>query len=747
MKTELIPHEDMQYLKNKYHKESEPFDSFNRFAYHGYEYDAATGLDDEQMQEELERIFEQTRTLPHCLAKAEGFAFVLEHMRVDVNAHDWFVGLYNWGRPLEKTFIARWREEAFAEQTPLHQLRDDVAIAGVLFSGPDYDHVIPNWDVLLDVGFPGLLARIQKYRGLHGGEDPEKDAFYGAMEREYQAVLRLIGRLRKRAQQETHKKSWTIADCLAQLEKGAPRTLYEALQCMYLFFMTCECIDNFQTRSLGNGIDQSLYRFYKADIESGRYTRRQLQSFLSYFFMQFSAMGSYWGQPMYIGGTDLQGNTLVNPLSYDIVEIYGELGIYNPKVQVKLNTNTPKDFTGKILDLIRNGINSFVFCCEPAFVKAIQSYGASYEEACDFEISGCYETRVKYKETGAIVGWVNVLKPVLLVLDNGFDKQTGKQIGVQTGDISAFGSFADFYDAYCTQLKYILDLQMEISNVLYDPVLAQINPSLMYSGTNLASLEKGVDGYAYANQYNNSVIEHCGLGSAVDALMAVKEFVYERKELSLEELREVLHDNWAGKELLRSKIRNSPCKFGNHHPVADQYAADIAALFAGYITGKPNNRGGVFLAELHSARQYVEHGRLTAATPDGRRDGEEISKNASPAMGMDRCGTTALMLSALALQPALHAEGFCLDVMLHPTTVSGEDGLVVMQSLLDVYLRGGGMAIHFNVFQAETLRDAKKHPENYQNLQVRVCGWNVLWNNLSRQEQEAYILRAESILV
>jgi len=82
---------------------------------------------------------------------------------------------------------------------------------------------------------------------------------------------------------------------------------------------------------------------------------------------------------------------------------------------------------------------------------------------------------------------------------------------------------------------------------------------------------------------------------------------------------------------------------------------------------------------------------------------------------------------------------------MHPTAVQGEEGLEAMRGVLDTYEQGGGMSLQFNVFDTETLRKAQQTPEKHRNLQVRVCGWNVLWNNLSKAEQDAYILRAENI--
>ena len=142
---------------------------------------------------------------------------------------------------------------------------------------------------------------------------------------------------------------------------------------------------------------------------------------------------------------------------------------------------------------------------------------------------------------------------------------------------------------------------------------------------------------------------------------------------------------------------------------------------------------------------FVWQGEKTLASADGRCAGEELSKNASPSPGMDRNGATALINSATKLNPTLFPESFCLDIMLHPSAVEGNDGLTAMKALLDTYMKNNGMSMQINVFNSQVLRDAQENPDKYKNLQVRVCGWNVLWNNLSREEQDAYILRAENI--
>ena len=738
---------DMPYLENKYHRTGEPFDPYRRMDYHGGEYDESTGLGDEEMDRGLRKLAEEVSSLPHPVAKARLFAFVLANARIDVNDKDWFVGFYNWGRPLRRYTTDAWSDEVFAG---LPGIRDEIALfqsVGAAAIWPDFDHVIPNWEALLGMGFAGLLERVRDYHRRWGekGMTPEQDAFFEGMEISYEAVLALLDRYYRYALTRNSEKSAKQAACLKHLRDGSPSDLYEALQAIYLFFLLCECVDNYQTRSLGNGIDSTLLRFWRKDIESGAYTEEEEREFLAYFLMQFSSIGNYWGHPMYMGGTDADGNTRFNEVSEAILDIYGELKLSNPKVQIKVAENTPKEILFRVFDLIRTGVSPFVFCCEPGHRRAVMAYGATAEEARDFEISGCYETRVRSDESSTSVSYINAAKAVEFALTDGKDMMTGKEAGLKTGDVSEFRSFGDFYFAFLRQWDHLIEESIRIGNS-YEGFLAHINPSNLYSATIRRSLERGVDGYAFGVKFNNSAILNCGFASAVDSLMAVKKLCFETSEVSLPRLAEILQNDWEGCEVLRQKAFNLPFKYGNAEPETDLLAAGMADYFSGRVNNRPNARGGVYKAIMHSAMQFVWQGAKTGALPDGHRAGAELSKNASPVSGADRKGVTALIRSALKLNPSNYHESFCVDLMLHPSSVEGEKGLEALYGLLMAYLENGGMSMQFNIFDTDTLRDAQKHPEKYRSLQVRVCGWNARWNDLPTAEQDAFILRSEHIL-
>ena len=157
-------------------------------------------------------------------------------------------------------------------------------------------------------------------------------------------------------------------------------------------------------------------------------------------------------------------------------------------------------------------------------------------------------------------------------------------------------------------------------------------------------------------------------------------------------------------------------------------------------------RRGTWDCGFHVARQSYTQGDKTAASPNGRLLGEELSKNCSASMGQNREGATAAILSVTKIDATAFIGDAALDLGLLPSAVKGEDGLEALYGMLMTFIKRGGHAMHINVFDAETLRDAQAHPERYRDLQIRVCGWNVLWNNINKTEQDGFIRQAESLV-
>ena len=136
-------HRDRDTIMRKYHDPEKEYDSLNRFAYHGYDYDSSTGLDDDQIDAGLAKLSDELEGQPHPIVKARLFAYVLDNTRIDVNEHDYFVGIYTWGRVLSKHTLHKWSQEAYDAFPDESAVLKDIEDSGAAYGWLDYDHTIP----------------------------------------------------------------------------------------------------------------------------------------------------------------------------------------------------------------------------------------------------------------------------------------------------------------------------------------------------------------------------------------------------------------------------------------------------------------------------------------------------------------------------------------------------------------------------------------------------------------------------
>ena len=375
---------------------------------------------------------------------------------------------------------------------------------------------------------------------------------------------------------------------------------------------------------------------------------------------------------------------------------------------------------------------------------ALERSGVSYEEARTCNITGCYEYSPQ-GSYGAGMNYLNLLKPLEYALHQGCDGVTGVFSGMQAPDLPYYTTFERLYDEYKRHLLRVIDLTVETVNG-FEGYLSVINPLSLLSATFPSCLEKAKDAIGGGGSYNDSILLFGFLGDITDSLMMIRKYVYERKERTLSELVSILDNNFEGEELFRRKLLADREKWGNNKERPDAIAVDLVNVITKHICGRANARDGKWNCGFHVARMSYTQGELTAASANGRKLGEELSKNISASMGQNREGATAAILSATKIDATRFTSDAPLDLGLLPSAVKGEDGLEAMYGLLMTFVKRGGHALHINVFDAETLRDAQAHPEKYQDLQIRVCGWNVLWNNINKEEQDGFIRQAEALI-
>ena len=475
--------------------------------------------------------------------------------------------------------------------------------------------------------------------------------------------------------------------------------------------------------------DQLYLPFYRNDLQSGTFTPTN-QGYIKILLYKLQAGRRYADQPFAICGADEDGNDATNELTLLLLDVYDGMGIHNPKIHVCCSDKTPKAIILRVLDLIRRGNSSFCLINSETVCRGYEKIGISREEAQIYVPFGCYEPILMGKEEPMIgASWLNMAKAAELVMNGGCDMKTG--ICMFTRTPLDFSSYEDFEQAFYTLLGDIIEFT--IDNILkQDRYHMLINPSPIYSGSLTSCIEKGRDIFDGGTKYHNTSIKCCGIATVVDSLLMVKEFVFERKLVSFAELRQILLNNWQGQEKLRRMIRLSRRKYGNHLPEADKLSYDIYKFAAGRIVGRKNDSGGVFRMGTDSITNCVVFGKRMGATPDGRLAGEATSKNFCASNAMDRNGITAYLQSVTAMDASDFVNGAVMDFILHPSAVQGDRGLEAMYSMVRTYFDQGGYAIQGNVMNLDQLMDAKAHPEKYPTLQVRVCGWNEYFVELSR---------------
>lgn len=727
------------------------------------DYSGCEGIPFEELRNTSLQMASDMEGQPHSMIKARIMDYVLDNMRISIYPKDWFgikvdvmkvSGTWDAGKryytPMQAV-CGVWKDQMKERYCPLYasQHIEDAKREGLYILYPDFDHSTPNWENALNKGFSGLLEDVENtwVKWKKKGISEAQELYYSTVSCMLKAMIRFIGRAAKAALEKVDEdeKMPIMYQTLVNLTTAPPKTCYEVMMFQYLYWLIQENVECTRVRTLG-GLDSLYYSYYLNDVSSGRYTPAQISELFKYFFNQFYCMHVMYQQPAYLGGQDASGKCIVNDLSRLIIRTYDEMNTYDPKLQVRVSEDTPDDFLKMVLACIRKGNSSISLINDDVAIKALMKVGATLEEARTYLVSGCWDYTVKDHETKTIPIRINMPKALELCMHRGIDPRSSIKLGVDVGGCGDFKTFDEFYHAYKAEMEALINETITVSRE-FEPYLSFINPTFLFSATRPESVAQGKDAYQDGSKYNNTVINPHGLATVVDSLAMVKKYVYDRKCVTLKELVSILDENWIGHEDLRQEILDDGDKFGNESDLANSIAADLCHFLSSKINNVPNARGGVYKAGLITIDFHVRHGQFTGATPDGRLAYSAISKNVGPSVGMDRKGITACLNSITCIDFTDFSHAAMVDAILHPGTVGGDDGLNVMLGILRAFMREGGHSIQFNVFDPQTLRDAQKHPEKYQTLQVRVCGWNVFFVNLSKWEQDIFIAQAEHVAV
>ena len=547
-----------------------------------------------------------------------------------------------------------------------------------------------------------------------------------------------------------------IAEVCRWVPAHAPRNLWEAIQ-MYWFVHlgTVTELNGWDSMNPGH-IDQHLYPFYEQGIADGTLTRDKAKELLSCLWIKFNNQpappkvgvtalesGTYNDfTNINIGGIDRDGKSAVNELSYMILEIQEELHELQPGLSIHIASETPDDFLLEGIRVIRQGHGYPSVFNPDTYVQELVREGKSLADAREGGCSGCIEVGAFGKEAYLLTGYLNTPKILEITLNNGIDPETGKRLGLQTGDARAFESFDALYEAWRQQMIYFVNLKLAVNNYI-ERMFSLYAPATFLSLYIDDCIEKGKDYYSGGARYNTTYIQCTGLGTITDSLAALKKHVFEDHRYTMDEVLEACAHNWDGQEKMRQYIRNHTPFFGNDDTYADQIALRVYNDLVEAIEGRPNTRGGRTYLNMLSTTCHNYFGSVCGATPNGRMAHFAISDGTSPAHGSDTHGPTAVIKSLGKLDQT-KSGGTLLNVRLVPSLLKTRDDQRKLASLIRAYFKFGGHHIQFNIVDTATLRDAQQHPDDYRDLLVRVAGYSDYFNDMTEQLQNEIIARTES---
>jgi pyruvate-formate lyase len=224
-------------------------------------------------------------------------------------------------------------------------------------------------------------------------------------------------------------------------------------------------------------------------------------------------------------------------------------------------------------------------------------------------------------------------------------------------------------------------------------------------------------------------------------LAAVKQLVYEQQTVSMEQLLEALKVNFEGYESLRQTLINKAPKYGNDDPYADELACQISRYWTEEAFKHISPTGKRYRGGYLSWNYWVAYAPATGATPDGRRRGQFLSNAVCPVNGTDREGPTAVIKSVGQLHLETAPNGASHTMSFNPSLLKTPEGRQKLAALLRAYAKVGGTCLQVNMIDADTLRQAQQHPEEYYNLLVRVTGYNAYFVGLGKEIQDEIIAR------
>ncbi len=678
-----------------------------------------------------------------------------------------------------------WMDKNFREWVrkqygnPLSQQLDERFAVYFLFKIAALSHTILDFPKLLRIGTTGLMREIDDELKRDAGASRQKKETLAAMKICLEGVTGYAKNLSKQAALLAGEEGDPVrkAELLRlsaicdRVPENPARTLDEAINAIWIGWVALHMENTNAGLSLGR-MDQWLQPYFVSDMkkltterEKTEYIKKAIE-LVGCFYMRctdhlplvpdignYLFGGSSSDQAITLGGITPDGKDAVNDMTYIFLKVTEILAIRDPNVNARFTPGENSDTYLKRLcevNLITTATPSMHN--DHAVMKSLEELNYRPEDLRDWSATGCVEPTISGKHMGHTnCMMMNMVAALEMALNNGRHPLMRWDVGPQTGRIyddgtnggnGDFKTFQDFFEAFKTQFKFLIDQSVEYNNMLGE-AHSIIRPTPLLSSLISGCITGGKDATRGGAKYNSSGSACIGLADVTDSLMVVKKLVYDDKKVTFTKLKEAIDGNFGNDPSLHATVTKKVKLFGSGSPEAVQIANSVTAFAHDTYFAHKNFRGGRYTAGFWSMANHVAFGTLAGALPSGRLAGKAFTPGLTPSPNASN-NILDNIRDVAQLDPKKMNNNIAFNVKIVPAMAhSHEKTVEIMRSLVKTYFDLGGMQMQLNVVNSDMLRDAMYHPEDYQNLLVRISGYNAYFVTLNKDMQRELIERAE----
>ena len=564
-------------------------------------------------------------------------------------------------------------------------------------------NLCPNYEKILNKGLIALSENSNEY-----------------FLRDVKAILTLVDKYKDEAVKQNRN---DLVNALSRVPAYPARSFYEALLCLRIINFSIWVEGEYQI-SLGR-FDQYLYPYLRHDLDNTVITSDEAYELICEFFLSLNKDNDIYpgvqpgdnGQSLMLGGKTKEGSYLFNDISRMSLKASEELKLIDPKINIRVDSNTPEEIYTLCTKLTKVGLGFPQYSNDDVVIKGLIDLGYEYNDAVEYCVAACWEFIIPC-----------VAEDVVNIAALSFPKVIDECLHK---DLLNCDTYDEFLTCINRKIKEEIDTNCNKVNNLHFVCAPLLDSFMDYKDNKPKYINYGMHGV--------------GISTGVDSLTAIQKHIYELKDVTKNNLIDAVDNNYLNNPELLHLLRYETEKLGSNEYTSNNNLKFLLNSFSNYLNNKPNDENGIWRAGTGSAMYYLWYADEIGASPDGRRAKEPLATNYSVSLFAD-INPFSLLKAMTYPDLSKIINGGPLTIEFHSSVFNSEEAIRTVGLYVREFVLKGGHQLQLNAINADKLKDAQLHPENYPLLIVRVWGWSAYFVDLDKAYQDQVISRQEYVI-